>query len=108
MVVDDDHDVATALTSLLQAHGADVVGPAGSVADALQLVAGAEDIHGAVMDVNLRGEKAYPVAEALRGRGVRMVFISGYDERFIDPAFADIPCLQKPYATKQLIEAIRG
>lgn len=108
MVVDDDYDVATALVSLLRAHGADIVGPAGNVADALALVAESGRIDSAILDVNLRGETVYPVAEALRKRKVRMVFITGYDRHFIDPAFDDVPCLQKPYAARQLVSAISG
>ena len=81
----------------LEGLGAEIVGPAGSVAEALELVAtDGGDLDGAVLDVNLRDERVYPVADALAERGVRFVFASGYDAELMPPAYAAVPRCGKP------------
>lgn len=67
-VIADDFTGASAIANTmaedlqhdLEQVGAEVVGPLPSVADALRLVVPEEAIDGAVLDVNLRGETAYP------------------------------------------------
>jgi hypothetical protein len=38
-----------------------------------------------------------PVAEMLLGRGLPVVFCTGYGRSGLDPRFRDLPVLQKPY-----------
>lgn len=80
LVVEDEYMIAIDLASFLEGLGADVIGPAGTVQEGLDLV----ERHGsrldvALLDVNLRGERVYPVADALTVRGVPIVFTTGYD-----------------------------
>jgi hypothetical protein len=63
--------------------GAEVVGPAGSVSDALQLVGVAASEGGlsaAVLDINLEGEAVKPVADILAALGVPFLFATGCDD----------------------------
>ena len=64
LIVEDEYFLAQDLADHFQSLGAKVVGPAGTVADALSLL-GLHEVEGAVLDVNLRGERVYPVADAL-------------------------------------------
>jgi CheY-like chemotaxis protein len=102
LVVEDEYMVAADLARVLEERGADVVGPAGSVEDALELVADDDRLDGAVLDINLHGERAYPVADALRERGVPFVFATGYDRWIIPDAYADVPRVEKPVDTRAL------
>src|SRR5262249_868942 len=52
----------------------------------------------AILDVNLDGELAYPIADILVDRKLPFAFITGYDTRSIDERFAQIPTIQKPIA----------
>jgi CheY-like chemotaxis protein len=106
LVVEDDFTIAFLIATMLEADGAAIVGPARSVKDALALVEGDARIDRAVLDVNLGVETVYPVAEALRPKGVRMVFLTGYDRGSLSSAFADMPCLQKPVSPERLIQAL--
>ena len=108
LVVEDDFLIATLITEAFTTHGAEIVGPAGTVTDALALVASEERIDGAVLDVNLRGEPVYPVADALVSKGVPIVFTTGYDRSRLAPRFADTPCLQKPLRVERLVQALSG
>lgn len=97
LIVEDEYLIAMDLADRLADLGADVIGPAGSVAEALAIVtAQGNRIDGAVLDVNLRNERVYPVADALRAQGVPFVFASGYDVGLTPPAYAEMPRQVKP------------
>ena len=80
LVVEDNYIVAADITLALEERGVEVIGPAGSVGVALKLIAEQNPIDGAVLDVDLRGQRVYPVADALRDAGIPFVFTTGYDE----------------------------
>jgi len=80
---------------LLSEAGAEIVGPAATLAAGLELVRAA-GVHGAVLDVNLDGVLVYPVAEALARAGVPFVFLTGYGGLGVDPAFEGVTVLHKP------------
>jgi CheY-like chemotaxis protein len=103
LVVEDEYLIAAALALALEGDGAEVVGPAGSVRDALALVEAEGDrLDGAVLDINLRDERVYPVADALAARGVPFVFLTGYDARVIPDAYAGVPHCEKPVSSALL------
>jgi two-component sensor histidine kinase len=95
LLVEDEAFVAMMMRDLIAEIGFHVVGPFGTITDALEHL----DRHplvGAVLDVNLAGEKIYPLAEQLSGRGIPFVFVTGYAADAIDGRFASVPVLQKP------------
>ncbi|APP75456.1 response regulator [Xanthomonas vesicatoria] len=97
LVVEDDYLLAEALNDLLVEAGARVVGPVGNVQDALSLLASGQTIDGALLDVNVRGQPVFPVADALLERGVPFSFCSGYDRYTLPPRFAHLSYCMKPY-----------
>ncbi|WP_027168578.1 response regulator [Mesorhizobium sp. WSM3224] len=106
LVVEDAFLVALDLADELKAAGCDVVGPAPSVEQALQQIDGVE-LDGAVLDVNLHGERSFPLAEHLVTLGVPFVFLTGYDSTTVFPdRFQDSPRLSKPFEIRVLIEAV--
>jgi CheY-like chemotaxis protein len=107
LVVEDEALVALALAGTLERFGCLVVGPVGRVRRALDLIA-ATEVDAAVLDVNLAGDKVFPVAEELTRRGVPIVFATGYGTAGLDGAFSDAEVLQKPYPEAALAEALRN
>lgn len=97
LVVEDDYLLAESLNDLLMEAGVRVVGPVGNVPDALSLVTSGEAIDGALLDVNVRGQPVFPVADALLERGVPFSFCSGYDRYTLPPRFAHLSYCMKPY-----------
>ena len=69
--------------------------PAGSVVHALQLLDRGGRIDAAILDVNLDGESVYPVADALRERGIPFVFSSGHAREALPDRFRDMPLVDK-------------
>lgn len=97
LVVEDDYLLAESLNDLLAEAGAKVVGPVGNVPEALSLVTSGIGIDGALLDVNVRGQAVFPVADALLARGVPFSFCSGYDRYTLPPRYAHLSYCMKPY-----------
>jgi CheY-like chemotaxis protein len=95
LIVEDEYFLALDLMDYFNELGVEVVGPVASVAEALRLLESAE-VQGAVLDVNLRGERVYPVADVLREKHVPFVFASGYGGELEPDAYADVPRCIKP------------
>lgn len=108
LLVEDDWLIAADLAVTFREAGADVVGPAGSVADALAMLADTPRLDGAVVDINLHGEMAWPVLDALAERGVPVVFATGYDAASIPDRYAGIPRCEKPVDPSKVARALFG
>ena len=107
LVVEDEYFLADELDRAVEAAGAVVIGPVPSVEAALDLLVGEEAPDAAVLDVNLGGALAYPVADALLERGVPFVFTTGYDQSSLPERFAAMPRLQKPAETRVILGEVR-
>jgi DNA-binding NtrC family response regulator len=103
LVVEDSFPVAQGLKFLLQTMGCEVVGMAGNVQTALDLVATTR-FDAALLDIDLHGERVTPVAEAVLQRGLPVLFLSGYGDASMLPAHLQaLPRLEKPVEANQLI-----
>jgi CheY-like chemotaxis protein len=96
LLVEDEPIVAWLLKDMLVDFGCSVVGPAADVNQALAMI-DAESIDVAVLDVNLRGQMSYPIADVLVARGVPFVFSTGYDQDRLLDGYRTFPALQKPF-----------
>ena len=97
LIVEDEYYIAAGLEEFFAEAGASVLGPVSTVKAALALIGSHGDsMHGATLDVNLRGAHVFPVAEALRARKIPFVLSTGYDGDVIPPDYQDVVRLQKP------------
>ena len=102
-VVEDETLVAMLLEDMIGDLGGTIMGSASRVSRALEIVAErASDIDLAVLDVNLGGEEAFPIAEALAERGVPFAFSTGYGNAGLPAAWRERPTLQKPFTHEQV------
>lgn len=108
LVVEDEYFIASEIVRTLEKSGAEVVGPVPTVSGALDLINETERLDGAVLDVNLRGEMAYPVADALLARGVPLVFATGYDKTSVPQRYAHIRRCEKPFEPRRIAQALFG
>ena len=100
--------IAAELEATLEDLGCQVVGPFARIGQALAELDGIE-LDVAVLDVNVRGEMIFPVAEALKARGVPMVFCTGYaDLPDIPEPLRDKVRLSKPCAAANVEAALRA
>jgi two-component sensor histidine kinase len=101
LLVEDEVMVAWALEDMLSGLGCAVVGPAARIDQALELIE-TINVDAAVLDINLNGEEGYPVADALRARGVPFIISTGYHKSGLQEAYRSYPMLQKPYQRSKL------
>jgi two-component sensor histidine kinase/integral membrane sensor domain MASE1 len=106
LAVEDTPLIAVAVEAALTEAGAVVTGPFANAEAALAALAeGAPDV--AVLDINLQGGTAIPVAEALAARGIPFLFATGYgDDSQLPPELRDRPRLLKPFDDRQLVGAL--
>lgn len=110
LLVEDEMMIALLVESMLVELGHRVTGPVGRLNQAVAM-AEREDLNFAVLDLNINGGKAYPVAAALATRGIPFIFATGYGRAGLAAPFEDYPALQKPYRIEDLraaIEAVYG
>ncbi len=105
LIVEDIGLVAREIAQPLIEAGAEIVGPAGSVEQAVEL-AKSEVLSCAVLDVMLHGKEVYPAAQVLSGRGVGLIFVTAVpDVRRITTEWPHAKLVHKPYSDKRLLEA---
>lgn len=105
LVVEDDALIAMLIEEVLTERGATVQGPIGDAATALR-VAEESDCDLALLDVHLGHDSSESVAVRLCGRGVPVVFVTGYGRRGLPEGFADAPVLGKPFRDEELVRMI--
>lgn len=108
LLVEDEFFIADDVADALASMGAHVVGPEPTVAGALRRMAREPQLDAAVLDINLRGEMVFPVADVLHGAGIPFVFTTGYDASQIPPRFAHVPRCIKPYRPEDVAVRLFG
>jgi PAS domain S-box-containing protein len=104
LIVEDAVLLALELETGLSDAGAEVVGPAYELEEAMALLERPMDA--AVLDANLNGRSVTPVAEALARRKIPFVFATGYGETGGAPGDFDAPVIRKPYDVTQVAAAV--
>jgi len=102
MVVEDEAMIWMLIEDSLVEHGCQAVGPLSRLEDAMR-AAETETIDAALLDVNLAGRPAYPVADILARRGIPFGFLTGYGEGGLREEYRQRPVLKKPFTQKTLI-----
>lgn len=106
LVVEDSVLVAGYLEEVLSGLDVAVVGPVGNLDEALAL-AETETYDFAILDINLHGKFAFPVADVLRARGIPHFFSSGYvADNVLPERLAGTPIIAKPYDFVELTRLI--
>ncbi len=104
-LVEDEVILLMMLEDMIADLGHTVAGTALRVAEALAAVQ-TIDADFAILDVNLDGERSFPVADALRARGIPLVFVTGYGSRGLEREYVQTRTLQKPVDPDLLAAAI--
>lgn len=105
LVVEDDYPLAMDLAGVLIRAGAEIIGPAGNVSDALNLLDRLPDI--ASLDVQLGDETSFPIADEMARRGIPFVFATGAAQ-IIPNAHQRRPICSKPVADAAILKALTG
>jgi|LNFM01.2.fsa_nt_gb CheY-like chemotaxis protein len=105
LIVEDEPAVAFLVEDMLQDLGCTAVWHASTVKEALDILRDHKpDV--AVLDVNLRDELAYPVAEKLDAMEIPFIFATGYGRKGIPADWLIKPVVQKPFDAETLRDAL--
>ena len=97
--------VLMAIEDLLGDLGCTSISVAGNIDKALALVA-TKTFDLATLDVNLSGQKSYPIAAALSSKGVPFAFSTGYGEHAVAESHGQCVVLSKPYTRPQFVAVL--
>ena len=107
LVVEDEPLIAMMLEDFLESLGHRVHATCESVSEAVKAVeSGGFEL--AILDVNLKGENVWPVADRLREKNVPFVLATG---GHVDPPpseFTNVPVIEKPYTIDRVSPAINA
>lgn len=106
LVVEDESLVAMLIETILEDMDCIPVGPAANIEEGLRLVADTQDLDAALLDVNVAGQQIFPVADALKARGVPFVFSTGYGEGGLPDEWRGQPTVQKPFTEAAIRDAL--
>ena len=101
LIVEDEYYVADDLRALLVDAGIEVLGPV-PTADRARAVIESGDPDAVLLDVNLRGDMAYDLADELHAGQVPFAFVTGYDRSMLPIRFAGSPAMVKPLEADRL------
>jgi DNA-binding NtrC family response regulator len=105
LVVEDEYYIADDLRRILEAVGAKIVGPLSTVARAHRALDD-DRFDCAVIDLNLHGESALPIADRLQEAGKSFAIATGYGSGSIPDRFKDVPRVEKPFNPPALLELV--
>lgn len=106
LVVEDESLVAMLLETILEDMECVPIGPVSNIEDGEAMARDTADLDAALLDVNVAGRQVFPVAEALRARGVPFVFSTGYGEGGLPDEWRDAVTVQKPFTEAAIRDAL--
>ena len=101
LVLEDEMMVLANIEMTLNDLGCSTVCVAASVSQAIGLIA-EHDFSIALLDVNLAGQKSYPVADVLAKRGIPFAFSTACGDHGDRKDLENRPVLRKPYMRADL------
>lgn len=105
LIVEDEHLLAMDLEDALKTYGARIIGPYGEL-DAACRRAARDHFDVGIIDINLRNEAAYPVADELMRQRIPFCFCTGYHASVVPRRFMGARVFQKPYDTSEVVKHI--
>jgi CheY-like chemotaxis protein len=107
LVVEDEPLLAVEMVEDLQAVGAVPLGPVATVENGLKFIETAQRIDAALLNVMLRRQESFPVADELRRRGIPLVFVTGNDEA-VKARFPGTPVHPKPADMTKIVRTLES
>jgi len=102
LVVEDEMLVSLLIEDLLVDQACIVVGPFERIGSAIE-AARTEKLDLALLDVNVAGEKVYPVAEILTARHIPFLLVSGYGQNAVPRDRPKWRVCSKPFRSTELL-----
>ena len=105
LIVEDEAAISMLIEDMLLDLGVEIVATASRLNPALQLAREA-DLEGAILGINIGGVHSYPIADVLRGRGIPVIFATGYGASVLPERFKSCQIVHKPFDRQQFNQAV--
>jgi DNA-binding response OmpR family regulator len=105
LVVEDEFMITMLIEDYLSELGHEMAWQADNIPEALEIIRNNDDIDGAILDMNLRGEPVQPVAEVLSAKQVPFCFMTGYGAGAAT-SHPGAPIISKPFDMSALRDTI--
>ena len=106
LVVEDEQIISMFIENSLSDLGCKSITFATNLTDAKNKVAKG-DFDVVLLDVNLKGELSFPLAEILSAQHLPFIFSTGYGNFGIPVHLQNVPVLQKPFQENELREKLQ-
>jgi DNA-binding response OmpR family regulator len=106
LVVEDEPLIADLVNEMLIDLGCVPVGPAATL-DGAQALAANATLDAALLDVRLKGQDVFPLAQALLDRKVRIVFMSGSSVDSLPTQWQRYRSIGKPFTREEVAAALQ-
>jgi CheY-like chemotaxis protein len=106
LIVEDEAMIRMLLADMVEELGHSIVGQAARLNEALELISSGIQFDVAILDLNLGGDSAAPIAEVIEQKAIPFIFATGYGKAGIPQRFQERPFLQKPYVIDSLASAL--
>ncbi len=107
LFVEDEAMVSILIEDMLLDLGVEIVGPAARIDEAMTLAREAQ-VEAAVLDINIGGQFTYEVADILKGRGIPVIFSTGYGASALPDRFRSNAILHKPFDRNSFRTAVEA
>lgn len=105
LIVEDEYFVAKDMQSAVEDAGGIVVGPFADLREA-DLTGAYNKVDIAVLDINIKGEASFELADKLQWRGVPLCFATGYDVDMLPERFTQSRFILKPFDGPELVKEL--
>ncbi len=105
LVVEDEVVVGMLIEEMLRELGDEIAGLSTHLDEAV-ILARIATFDVALLDINLNGRQSFPVADAVRARGLPFLFATGYGSHIVPEPYRNAPILQKPFSFAELKGAL--
>jgi DNA-binding response OmpR family regulator len=105
LIVEDEYYLADDLARALRGEGAQVIGPVGTLGEAEEAV-GSRGFDCAILDMNLHGDMAFPIADRLEAARIPFLIATGYNSASLPERFASAARVEKPFDPAKVIEVL--
>ena len=106
LVVEDEYLLADDIDKELRRRGARVVGPIADLREAEEQIS-RDGFDVALIDINLRGEQSWAIADELLRDKIPFGFVTGYGQEIVPERFRHTPMWQKPIDASEIAEGIQ-
>lgn len=105
LIVEDEYFLAVEVADAVRKAGGTALGPVPDVEGAMAILAQAH-VDAAILDIRLGEETSFPVAQALRAKGVPVIFVTAYDDWFLPSDLDDVPVYRKPTDPENVLRVL--